>query len=751
MEAGSVREEESSILPAATRVNSETCGLDTRKATRRSYQLGQSGKRYDDRNEQRPFYETRPAWSNGCIMQQSSSVNTTELLGSRPRNTNNCTAYHLKSRRSNSLYELHVPNDDFGHRTVYAASDPEIYGGCTCDNAWGTSERCNIDAACQEPCESNGGGMCMSQRSPDCVEYSGCSKDQEISAFGEDDSPQFVTDAPRTDFVVCADVHASESDSDKLVLDNSCLHVDESRVEEEITCAMNSENDEQEGCTEAPCVDALAGDSCGKIQAESVIALPLSPIRCAEMSETRRISEQSVCDECSPGGAADGDVGCDIVLRTSGVNSCSPGSANSSEDDTLLHSKGLLICEEESHRDTALFSVGASEVVVQCVNSYSPGSASSAENDTLIHSKGLVISEKTSNGDTDSCPASISKCSTKAMPSSSDDSTGDSVCSPSCSSIGDVSCVEHATEKEAYVSLVTILGDNVTSGSISTKRPSSLKVTPMYVHHALPPAEHCIVQKSEHNSSQTCRTNIPVVKDSEVPRSDDHNRTSGDKTRATNTSRYSWPASQSVRVRSRSCSRLRRKHVKNSASFAASSTDWSNSRSIDHRFMSVTNPASSGFTVFQNARLGRTISSARLNDNRKSETFMISLQKEAALKVRTHQRCSHKRHSYHATGGPCVSCTNHTNSLGPCFVLGLGQCNLCRDSSRTNDLKKNNDHSLIELECVESKHKTQERKAVEPAETTGRNEFMQFTREKCKCSQQLLLSSNWFGREIFLW
>ena len=174
--------------------------------------------------------------------------------------------------------------------------------------------------------------------------------------------------------------------------------------------------------------------------------------------------------------------------------------------------------------------------------------------------------------------------------------------------------------------------------------------------------------------------------------------------------------------------------MKSSASFVASSTDWSSSRSIDHRILSLTNPASAGFTVFQNERLGRTMSSARLNDNHKSETFMISLQKDAALKARTHQRCRHKRHSYHTTGGPCVSCTNHTNCLGPCFVLGLGQCNLCRDSSRTNDLKKNNDHSLIELECVESKHKTRERKAVEPAETTGRNEFMQFTRDKCEYS-----------------
>ena len=745
MEEGSVREEESSILPAATRGSPEACGIDTRKATRRSDHLGQCGKRYDDRNEQQPFYKTRPAWSNGCITQQISTVNTAELLGRRCRSKKDCAAYHHKSRRSNSLDELHVADDDFGHRRVYAASDPEICGPGTCDNVGDTSERCNIDTECQEPCELNGGETCASQRSPDCVEYSGCSRnfDHEISAFGvKDHSQQFVTDASRTCLVVCAEVHASESDSDKLVLDSSCPRVDGSRVEEDITCANNIKNDEQEGCSEASRVDALAGDSCGRIHAETVLVLPLSPIRRDEMSETRRISEQSVCNECSPVGAADGDVGCPIVSCPFGVNSCSPGSASSSENDTLIHTKGLLICEEESHRDTAVFSVGASEVVAKCVNSYSPGSASSAENDTLIHSKGLLISEKTSNGDTDSCPVNISKCSSKAMPGSSDDSTGDSVCSPSCSSIGDVSCVEPTTEKEAYVSLVTIHGDdNIKSGSISKKRPSTLKVTPVYVHHALPPAEHCNIHISEDNSSQTCRTNIPVVKCSEVPHCDDYSRTSGDKTRAANTSRYSWPASQSVRVRSRSCSRLRRKHVKNSASFAASSTDWSNSRSIDHRFMSVTNPASSGFTVFQNARLGRTISSARLNDNRKSETFMISLQKEAALKARTHQRCRHKRHSYHATGGPCVSCTNHTNSLGPCFVLGVGQCNLCRDGSRSNDSKKCNDTSLVELECVESKHKTREQKAVEssehPAETIGRNEFMQYTREKCEYSSTL--------------
>ena len=767
MEEGSVREEESSILPAATRGSPEACGIDTRKATRRSDHLGQCGKRYDDKNEQRPPISAT-SWSNSPIALQNS---TAVLLGSRPRNKNDFVGYHHKSRRSNSLDEQHVPNDDFGYRKVYAASDPEIYGPGICDNVWGTSQRCNIDTACQEPCEYIGGETYASQRSPDHVENSGCSRqsDQEISAFGEDDSPQFVMDAPRKCIFVCADVHASESE--ELVLDNSCPPVDGSRVEEDITSA---------GFTVYQ--NALAGDSCGRIHAESVLELPLSPIRCDELTDTERISEQSVCNESSPGGAAEGDVRCvndsrpsavksyspgrarssekntllhskglliceeeshrDTALFSAGasevvakcVNSYSPGRVSSAENDTLIHSKGLLICEEESHRDTAVLSVGASEAVAQCVNSYSPGSASSAEKDTLIHSKGLSISEKTSNGDTDSCPVNISKCSSKAMPGSSDDSTGDSVCSPSCSSIGDVSCVEPTTEKEAYVSLVTIHGDdNIKSGSISKKRPSTLKVTPVYVHHALPPAEHCNIHISEDNSSQTCRTNIPVVKCSEVPHCDDYSRTSGDKTRAANTSRYSWPASQSVRLRSRSFSRLRRKHVKSSASFVASSTDWSSSRSIDNRILSLTNPASAGFTVYQNARLGRTMSSARLNDSRKSETFM-SLQKEAALKARTHQRCRHKRHSYHATGGPCVSCTNHTNSLGPCFVLGLGQCNLCRDSSRSNDSKKCNDHSLIELECVESKHKTREWKAVEPAETTGRNEFMQYTREKCEYS-----------------
>ena len=528
MDAGSVGEEESSILRAATLINPEACGMDTQKANQRSDRLGQGGKCFDDRDEQQPFSETRcdystTSWTNSPSALHSS---TAVLLGSRRRNKKNCTAYHHISRRSNSLDKLHVPNDDFGHRRVYAASDSEICGPRTFANVGDTSERCNIDTACQEPCESNGGEACASQRSPDRVEYSGCSRnsDQEISAFGEDDSLQFVMDAPRTCLVVCADVHASESE--ELVLDNSCLCVDGSRVEEEITCAINSEDNEQEECTEATCVDALASDSCGKIQAESVLVLPLSPIRRDEVTDTRRISEGSVCDECSPEGAADGVVEFVIASHPSGVNSCSPGSASSAENDTLIRAKGLVISEKVLHRDTDLFSVGASEVVAKCVNSYSPGRASSAENDTLIHSKGLVISEKTSNEDTESCHATISKCSTKAMPGSRDDSTGDSVCSPSCSSIGDASCVESVTEKEVYVSLVTIHGDNVKLGGTSKRRPSSLMVTPVYVPHALPPGEHCIVHKLEDASSQTCRMNIPVVKDSEVPHCecDDHSQ-----------------------------------------------------------------------------------------------------------------------------------------------------------------------------------------------------------------------------------
>ena len=721
MDDCSVSEEESSILPAAARVSSEACGIDTQEVARRSDWLGQCEKYCDDSDGQWPFYDTRRAtisatsWSNSPIALQSSAA---VLLGSGRRNKKYCAEYHHKSRRSCSLDELHASNSDFGHRKVYAASDPEIYGPGTCDNVWGTPERCVIDTACQEPCKSNGGDACACQRSPDCVllELSSCraNSDQEISAF--------VSDAPSTCLVVCADVHAS--DTDRLVFDNSCARVDGSRDDEKMTCAVTSEDNEREGVT---CIGALTSDSCRHCAAESALALPLSPIM---RDEAGRIFEGSVCDECNPDGAADGLAGRAIASCPSGVNSCSPRSASSAENDSLTHSKRLLISETELHRDTSLFSVGASEVVARCTNSCSPGSASSSENHTLIHSKGLVISEKTSNGGLASCPATVSNCSTKALASSRCDSTFNSVCSPSSSSIGDVSCLEPATEKEACVSSVTIHGVNVKSGNISNKRPSTLKVTPVYVHQ---PADHFNVHKPENDSSQTCKMNSPVVKDSEVPHCDDRSC----KKHTANTSRYSWPASQSVRLRSRSCSRLRRKHVKSSASFVAPATDWSGSRSIDHRIISLTNTASSGFTVFQTARLGRTLSSARLNDSRKSETFM-SLQKEAALKARTHQRCRHKRHSYHATGGPCVSCTNHTNSLGPCFVLGVGQCNLCRDSSWSNDSNKYNDSSLVELECVESKHKTREQKAkaVEPAETGGRNEFMQYTREKCEYSSK---------------
>ncbi|KAI0215178.1 hypothetical protein LSAT2_032786 [Lamellibrachia satsuma] len=528
------------------------------------------------------------------------------------------------------------------------------------------------------------------------------------------------TDTHKTGFIDPLDVHSCEPDN--LNLDHLSLHVGRSGGQGKSTCVRSKEEDEKcscpsEGFLGATCVDVTevapdynTSDSCRESPTGNAMMLSSPQVNCAEMTYTGSSSEGSICDGLTYSAeyAADNDVACAIAV--SAITSCSPESTNSTE---------------------SLF-------------------------DSLTEYDGAMISDNAT--DTTPCPAVAPRCSTGAESGSRADSIAENVCSPRSvgSSSGAVSCIESrfSTETEHCTSPMIICRNNM--GNVVKRRPTSLQVTPVYVHKGLPTVEDSV--PSELEPEDTSRQRHEMNKTSPVLRvshCDDRSSTSGSQTCRANTNRYSWPASQSVQLRSRSCSRLRRKHVK--SAIMTSTADSLGTVGLSRRFHSqqlpLTKSASFGHSLFQNVHWECPMTSARQVDSRKSEKFIMSLQKDGVIKPRLQQRCRHKRHSYHVTTGPCVTCTNHTNSLGPCFVLGIGQCHLCSDSSRNIAIKKNNDHPLVELEYVvpKSKNKTREAKtkAVEPMDMAVRNEMLQYTREKLgqRSKEDLVVLVEHFSRQ----
>ena len=640
-----------------------------------------------DRCHQRSFSEVSSPpvgvtlWSLSCTVLHTSNTDIDSFNGGRLKHKKDCLSFH---QRSHSLDDL--SNSVFRDHDVFAFSDEKIHKlqeALSLD----ASERTRIGRADLDLCTLNIDDVSASiarQRSPSWVllEHPDYNTDSQTSAFVDNYPPQLVTDTHKH-LVDHLDVHSCHTDT--LSLDHLSLCVGSTSGQESSVGDIVNEEDGQ--CPRyadsgASCIDTVINRSCGESPTDD------EPKLSSPQADGVELIYKRDCSEGSMSSLADSDTAC-------AVGRCPPG-------------------------------------VI------SPGGTSSTESlyDSL-KDYNAVISDKTS--DINLVPSPLA---TGVELGTRDDPTD--VCSPSCSSVA-VSCSQpvFSTESVPLVSPVTICQDTLHWVSVK-RRPTSLQVTPMYVHQVLPMTVDSSVhtdRETEHTSSQTPGNDstIPVLRDAEVSHSDDRSSTSSNSNLTCNTNRYSWPASQPVQLRSRSCSRLRRKHVKSATLTSAvdlsgSTSSIGLSRKFHSQLLPLTKSASLGHGMFQNARWGCPMTSARLNDSRKSEKFIMSLKKDGILKPRTQPRCRHKRHSYHVTAGPCVTCTNHSNSLGPCFVLGVGQCNLCRDSGRSIDTKKNSDHPFVELEYVmpksQGKSGKDKRKVVERADSTIRNEMQQYTREK---------------------
>ena len=665
------------------------CGVDTRTDICRCGNEGQCemitpGRESFSEVSSPPVRMT--SWSLHAL--HTSNTDTDSFNGGRLKHKKDCLSFY---RRSHSLDDL--SSSVFTDHDVFAFSDEKIHGTGTevaCHKlrealSLDASERTSIGRADLEQSTLNKDDVSVSiarQRSPSWVllEHPDYNTDSQTSAFVDNYPPQLLTDTHKH-LVDHLDVHSCHTDT--LSLDHLSLCVGSTRGQESSVSDIVNEEDGQcprYGDSGATCIDI--NRSCGESPTDD------EPKLSSPQTDGVELIYKRDCSEGSMSSPADSEAACAVGI-------CPPGVM-------------------------------------------SPGGTSSTESlyDSLTDYN-AVISDKTS--DTNLVPSPLAtgvEHGTRADPTD--------VCSPACSLAG-VPCMQpvSCTETVPLVSPVTICHDTLHWVSVK-RRPTSLQVTPMYVNQVLPMTVVSSVHSdhvTEDTSSQTPGNDSTslVLRDTEVSHSDDRSSTSSNSNLTCNTNRYSWPASQPVQLRSRSCSRLRRKHVKSAnltsaVDLSGSTSSIGLSRKFHSQLLPLTKSASLGHGMFQNARWGCPMTSARLNDSRKSEKFIMSLKKDGLLKPRTQPRCRHKRHSYHVTAGPCVTCTNHTNSLGPCFVLGVGQCNLCRDSGRSIDTKKNSDHPLVELEYVvpksQAKTEKDKRKVVERADSTVRNEMQQYTREK---------------------